>query len=29
LSFTYRLNQKKRRGGNRGGGYDGGDMEGY
>ena len=29
LSFTYRLNQKKKRGGNRGGGYEGGDMDGY
>ena len=31
LSFTYRLNQKYKRGGNRGGGYDRdrGDMDGY
>ena len=29
LSFTYRLNQKKKRGGNRGEGDRGGDMDGY
>ena len=29
LSFTYRLNQKKKRVGNRGGGYNRGDMDGY
>ena len=29
LSFTYRLNQKKKRGGNRGVVYDRADMDGY